>query len=279
MRPDDLRFLTDLLKRRSGLVLGPDKAYLLESRLNPLARRLGHADLDAMIAAMRLKPTEALLSAVTEAMTTNETLFFRDGRPFQQFADAILPRLISARASRRRLRIWCAAASTGQEPYSIAMLIEEAGAKLAGWNIEILATDLSDDVLQRARSAAYSQFEVQRGLPVQRLARFFRQHGTSWIIKDEVRRHVTFAKHNLLDDNRKLGQFDVVFCRNVLIYFDVDAKRRIIEQIATMLPSDGYLFLGGTETVLGITQAFETVPEFRGVYVPVRCEQRPAAVA
>jgi len=212
-------------------------------------------------------------------MTTNETLFFRDGRPFQQFADAILPRLIDARASRRRLRIWCAAASTGQEPYSIAMLIEEAGAKLAGWNIEILATDLSDDVLQRARSATYSQFEVQRGLPVQRLARFFRQHGTSWMLKEEVRRHVTFAKHNLLDDNRKLGQFDVVFCRNVLIYFDVEAKRRIIEQIATMLPSDGYLFLGGTETVLGITQTFEIVPEFRGVYVPVRDEQRPAAVA
>jgi chemotaxis protein methyltransferase CheR len=279
VKPDDLRFLADLLKRRSGLVLGPDKAYLLESRLNPLARRLGHPDLDAMIAAMRLRPTEELLSAVTEAMTTNETLFFRDGRPFQQFADPILPRLIAARADRRRLRIWCAAASTGQEPYSVAMLIEEAAAKLSGWTIEILATDLSDDVLTRARNATYSQFEVQRGLPVQRLARFFRQHGTSWTLKEEVRRHVTFAKHNLLDDNRKLGQFDVVFCRNVLIYFDLEAKRRIIEQIASMLPRDGYLFLGGTETVLGITQAFEIVPEFRGIYVPVRSGQGAAAVA
>ena len=201
-------------------------------------------------------------------MTTNETFFFRDKLPFDNFRDHIMPALIAARAREKRIRIWCAAASTGQEPYSLAMTLKELGAAIAGLRFEIVATDLSGDVLERAKSGIYSQFEVQRGLPIQLLLKYFTQVGDSWQIAPELRAMVQFRTLNLLNDFSPLGTFDVVFCRNVLIYFDQDTKIGVFNRIARQVPDDGYLVLGAAETVVGLTDAFKPVPGLRGLYAP-----------
>jgi chemotaxis protein methyltransferase CheR len=199
-------------------------------------------------------------------MTTNESFFFRDKLPFEHFRETIMPALLAARASHRRIRIWCAAASTGQEPYSLAMCLKEMGAKLAGWRVEIVATDLSLEVLEKATAGVYSQFEVQRGLPVTLLIKYFAQKGDTWQISPEIRAMVQYRPFNLLHDFAQLGQFDVVFCRNVLIYFDQQAKIDILHRIAKLMPSDGYLVLGAAETVVGLTEAFKPLTDRRGVY-------------
>ena len=201
-------------------------------------------------------------------MTTNETFFFRDKMPFEHFRDTIMPALIAARAREKRIRIWCAAASTGQEPYSLAMLCKEMGAALAGWRVEILATDLSTEVLEKAKAGIYSQFEVQRGLPIQLLVKYFTQVGETWQIAPEIRGMVQFRPLNLLNDFSALGMFDVVFCRNVLIYFDQATKIGVLDRIARQMPDDGYLVLGAAETVVGLTDAFKPVPDKRGLYAP-----------
>lgn len=256
MNTSDYEFLSGFLMNSSGLALGPGKEYLLESRLVPLAQSLGLADFDGLVSALRRGADKNLSQAVTEAMTTNETLFFRDKTPFDELKTILLPPLVQARQASRKLKIWCAASSTGQEPYSLAMLINEAFPSVVDWPVEITATDISQLMLERAGDAIYSQFEVQRGLPVQYLVKYFEQHPKGWRIKDKIRERVHFRKLNLLDNFSILGTFDVIFCRNVLIYFDQATKRGILERMAKMLAPDGYLVLGAAETVLGITEAF-----------------------
>src|SRR6266576_2179978 len=233
----DYEFLRKLLKERSGLDLSADKQYLVESRLIPLARRAGLAGIAELVLKMKAG-AEALTSDVVDAMTTNETFFFRDKIPFDHLRDTILPQLIPARANRRALRIWSAASSTGQEPYSIAMCLKEFGPALAGWRVEIVATDLSQAVLEKARTGIFSQFEVQRGLPIQMLVKYFTQVGELWHLNADVRAMVQHRQLNLLQDFSHLGTFDVVFCRNVLIYFEQEAKSGIFERLAKVLEPD-----------------------------------------
>jgi chemotaxis protein methyltransferase CheR len=267
MTPLDYDYLRRLLKERSGLVLSPDKRYLVESRLAPVARKAGLENLSELVG--RLRRADARLTVeVVEAMTTNESFFFRDKVPFEHVRDTVMPALLVARAAQRRLRIWCAAASTGQEPYSLAMCLKEMRGKLAGWRIEILGTDLSMEVLEKARAGIYSQFEVQRGLPIQMLVKYFSQIGDTWQIAPEIRAMVQYRPLNLLDDFGALGAFDLVFCRNVLIYFDQTLKIDVLNRIARVTQPDGYLVLGAAETVVGLTDTFRLMPEKRGLYTP-----------
>jgi chemotaxis protein methyltransferase CheR len=263
----DYEFLRKLLKERSGLDLSADKQYLVESRLIPLARKVGLSGIGELVA--RLKAGDAsLVTDVVEAMTTNETFFFRDKIPFDHLRDTILPALTHSRASRRTLRIWSAACSTGQEPYSIAMCLKEKAAMLAGWRVEIVGTDLSQEVLEKSRSGIYSQFEVQRGLPIQLLVKYFAQIGEMWQLNADIRGMVQYRQLNLLQDFSSLGKFDVIFCRNVLIYFDQETKAAIFERIAKVIEPDGMMMLGAAESVVGITDAFRPYPDKRGLYQP-----------
>ena len=270
MTPHDYEFLRRLLKVRSGLVLSAEKHYLVESRLLPVARKAGLFNLTGLVARLKGPDAEPLIVEVVEAMTTNESLFFRDKVPFDHFCQTIMPALIEARAATRRIRIWCATASTGQEPYTLAICLKEMGRDLRGWQIEMLATDLSNEVLEKAKSGIYSQFEVQRGLPVLLLIKYFAQVGEMWQIAPEVRSMATFKQLNLLHDFGHLGTFDVVFCRNVLIYFDQETKKDVLNRLAGVTAADGYLVLGGAETVVGLTDTFKPVPEKRGLYRPYR---------
>ena len=267
MTPLDYEFLRKLLKERSGLDLSADKQYLVESRLIPLARRAGLAGIAELTAKMR-SGSEALTTEVVEAMTTNETFFFRDKIPFDHLRETVLPELLQARANRRSLRIWCAASSSGQEPYSIAMCLKEFASTLTGWRIEILATDLSQGVLDKSRAGIFSQFEVQRGLPIHMLVKHFTQVGELWQLNADIRAMVQHRQLNLLQDFSHLGTFDVIFCRNVLIYFDQDTKAGIFDRLARMLEADGVLALGAAESVVGITDAFKPYPDRRGLYRP-----------
>jgi len=264
--PSDYEFLRKLLKERSGLDLSSDKQYLVESRLIPLARRAGMPGIGELVAKIK-GGADALTSEVVEAMTTNETFFFRDRIPFDHLRETILPALLQARASRRSLRIWCAASSTGQEPYSVAMCVKEFVA-LAGWRVEIVATDLSQEVLEKSRAGIYSQFEVQRGLPIQLLVKYFIQTGELWQLNADIRAMVQHRQLNLLQDFSQLGTFDVIFCRNVLIYFDQDTKVGVFDRLSRMLEPDGVLLLGAAESVVGISDAFKPYPDRRGVYRP-----------
>lgn len=266
MTDDGFAFLAALLKESSGLTLGRDKTYLLETRLLPLARREGFASIDALIAAMQARRVNGLVDAVVEAMTTNETLFFRDRHPFDALRQHLLPALIEQRAQQRSLRIWSAACSTGQEPYSIAMLLRDHFPQLASWKIEIVATDISPAVLDRAREGDYSAFEVQRGLPIHLLVKHFEQVGERWRIRPELRRMVNFQLFNLLGGAAALGVFDIIFCRNVLIYFDHTTKAAVLERLGSRLARDGALILGGAESVFGISSLFTGVEKLRGVY-------------
>jgi chemotaxis protein methyltransferase CheR len=266
--PLDYDFLRKLLKERSGLDLSPDKQYLVESRLVPLARRIGLPGITELVQKMKAGSADALTAEVVEAMTTNETFFFRDKIPFDHLREMMLPALLQARASRRVLRIWCAASSTGQEPYSIAMCLKELGALVAGWRIEILATDLSQGVLEKSKSGLFSQFEVQRGLPIQLLVKYFTQVGELWQLNADIRAMVQHRQLNLLQDFGHLGTFDVIFCRNVLIYFDQDTKAGIFERLARVAEPDGFMVLGAAESVVGISDAFRPYPERRGLYCP-----------
>ncbi|MEM1398259.1 MAG: protein-glutamate O-methyltransferase [Pseudomonadota bacterium] len=266
MRSEDFDMFRDLLMQRSGLVLSPEKVYLLESRLMPVARKYNLRGLDELAEKVRPKTDERLLVDITEAMTTNESSFFRDQRPFDLFRNSVLPTLAGARGSQRKLRIWSAACSSGQEAYSLAMILAEEKAKYAGWDISILGTDISNEILGKAKEAIYTQFEVQRGLPIANLVKYFDQQGEKWQVKDELRRMVKFQNFNLLENPQSLGQFDVIFCRNVLIYFDPPTKTKVLEALSGLLAADGLLFLGGAETVLGITDRFKPMEGQRGTY-------------
>ena len=237
MKPEGFAFLSKWLYERTGLVLGPDKLYLVESRLSPIARKFNLSGLDAIVVELRSGRTGDFVTEVSDAMMTNESFFYRDVKPFDQFRDMVLPKLVQARAATRKLRIWSAASSTGQEPYTLAMLLKEQEAKLAGWKVEIVGTDISRDALDRAKAGLYTQFEVQRGLPVQMLLKYFKQQGDRWLIAEPLRQMVQYREFNLLSDPGTLGQFDIVFCRNVLIYFDQATKGAVLGRIARTMPT------------------------------------------
>jgi len=266
MRITDFDVYKNLLIEKSGLTLTPDKSYLLDSRLGPIAKKWGYSSLEAMTVALQGVPDKALVNDIVEAMTTNETSFFRDAHPFELFKDVVLKYMSEHRKSQKRIRIWCAAASSGQEPYSLCITLKESGIIPSNWNVEIIATDISDDILDQARKAIYSQFEVQRGLPIQLLLKYFTQEGDKWSLNQDIRNMVTFKNFNLLDSMAVFGQFDIIFCRNVLIYFNEETKGQVMEKMARQLANDGFLFLGGAETVLGITTAFKPLTGHRGLY-------------
>ena len=278
MTPQNFQAVAQLVKARSGIVLTPDKLYMLESRLGPLLRQEGLASLDALAVRLaRGAAEQRLAAAVTEALTTNETSFFRDGSPFEHLR-GLLPRLAAARPAGGVLRVWSAACSSGQEAYSVAMLAAELGPALLGRRVEILGTDIAQEVVARAREGVFTQFEVQRGLAVQRLVKHFRQEPGAtgrWRIAEPLRAMARFELFNLLEDAAPLGKFDVIFCRNVLIYFDPPTKSKVLASLARQLVPDGVLYLGGAETVLGLSDRVVAVPGQRGAYeLP-----RPAAMA
>jgi chemotaxis protein methyltransferase CheR len=250
-----------ILKEHSGLNLGEDKQDLLEGKLRPLLREFSLPTLSHLVLAMMKPDAHHLRSRVAQAVTVQESYFFRDKVPFSYFVDVMLPKLMAKREAERRIRIWCAAAATGQEPYSLAMELAERNGKLAGWTIEIVATDFAEDALAKARKGLYSQFDVQRGLPVSLLVKYFDKVGNAWEISPDIRGKVAFHAHNLLDDCQALGAFDVIFCRNVLIYFDDATKRAVLARLAARLAADGYLVLGAAETTTGISTEFMQVAE------------------
>jgi chemotaxis protein methyltransferase CheR len=264
--PQDYDYFQNLLKERSGLVLSAEKQYLVESRLLPLVRNHGLADLSEMVQRLRRHDAEPLIVEVVEAMMTNETYFFRDKLPFELFRTIVMPALITARTAQRRIRIWCAASSTGQEPYSLAICLKELDKNLSGWGVEILATDLSTEVLEKAKAGVYTHFEVQRGLPIQYLVKYFARIGDYWQIASDIRAMVKFQPFNLLHDFAPLGRFDLVFCRNVLIYFDQPTKINAMERLARTMERDSYLVLGAAETVVGLSDKFKPLVDQRGLY-------------
>jgi chemotaxis protein methyltransferase CheR len=265
--PLDYEYLRKLLKDQSGLDLSVDKHYLIDSRLLPLSHKCGLPGIRELVE--KIKGGAAATAAqVVEAMTTNETFFFRDKAPFDHFRLSVVPEILRARAGRRSMRIWCAAGSTGQEPYSLAMCLKEMGSAIAGWRIEILATDLSLEVIEKSRAGLYSQVEVQRGLPIQLLVKHFKQVGEFWLINSDIRAMVQHRQLNLLHDFSHLGVFDVVFCRNVLIYFDRDTKTNILNRLAKATEPDGYLVMGAAETLVGLTDAFGPISDRRGLHQP-----------
>jgi len=270
MRDDVFSFLANLLREKSGLALPRDKEYLLESRLTPVARKHSHETIDTLCQAMRGGRNLTLENDVIEAMTTNESFFFRDTSTFQVFRANLLPALVAARAAAKRLRIWFAACSSGQEPYSVAMILEEERAKLAGWTVEMLGTDISKEMVQRAREGLYTHFEAQRGLPIQLLAKYFTKEDQGWRIKPPLRERIKFQTFNLLENFSAFGNFDIIFCRNVLIYFALNTKRDILDRMSRLVPSDGALFLGGAETVIGVTEKFLPHPGHAGIFVPAQ---------
>lgn len=266
MKAADFETLATLLKKRSGLALSEDKSYLLESRLMPVVRRRRLSGLEELATEIRRNCDESLLTEVTEVMTTNESFFFRDIKPFDQFRDVVLPFLKESRASCKTVRIWSAACSNGQEPYSLAMILREMQALFSGWRFDIVATDISHDVLKKAQDGVYSQFEVQRGLPIQLLVKYFKQVESGWQIDPSIRSAVQYKYFNLLEPMTSLGTFDIVFCRNVLIYFDQATKSDVLGRICKQMNPEGYLYLGGAETVLGISDQFRPVQGQRGLY-------------
>jgi chemotaxis protein methyltransferase CheR len=266
MKPD-IAYLAQFLKQSSGLIIAEDKTYLIESRLNPIAAKHGASCTAELIEKLKAFPSADMKRDVVEAMTTNETSFFRDGTPFDAMRTKVLPSLTAA--GQKKVRIWCAASSTGQEPYSLAILAREMQATIPGLAVEIQATDIDSAVLKRAESGMYSKFEVQRGLPITMLVKYFDQLGPdSWKVKPEIRQMVTFRQANLLAKQPPMGAFDIIFCRNVLIYFDPPTKASVLSELARHLNPRGYLFLGGAETVLSITDRFALIEGMRGVYAP-----------
>ena len=261
--------LADVVRRRSGLALPPNKTELVNSKLAPVAARFGFKKVGAMLAELEDEPEE-LATAVTEAMTTNETSFFRDPACFDYLRETILPSLKAARAHKRRLRIWCGAAATGQEPYSLAMLLCEAGFLPGDWKIDLFATDLSSEAIARMREGLYSHYEVQRGLPARYLTRHFAPEGAQWRIADNLRRSLRIHRFNLLDSYRWLGEIDIVLCRNALLYFDQTDRRETVARLESCLAPDGWLILGATETASEAGDLFMPAGSARGVYVKAR---------
>jgi chemotaxis protein methyltransferase CheR len=258
--PPHLAYLCDFVYKRSAIVLTPEKEYLIESRLGPVARAKGYGTVDALIHALRTLPGNGLQTSIVEAMTTHETTFFRDQHPFEALQKVLLPALKAARSTTRSLVILCAACSSGQEPYSVAMLLKEHAPELATWKVRIIGVDLSEAVLARAREGRYTQSEINRGLPAPLLVKYFDRVGTEWHLKKAVRDLVEFRQMNLVESWPMLPRVDVMFIRNVLIYFDIPTKKAILARARQVLAPDGYLFLGGAETTLNVDEKFERLP-------------------
>jgi chemotaxis protein methyltransferase CheR len=270
--PTAFAFVRELVRAESAIMLEPGKEYLVESRLVPLAREGGHRDVDAYVAELSARRNPAALRQVVEALTTNETSWFRDSDPFTALRESVFPALAATR-SQRALRIWAAACSSGQEPYSILMTARDTP-ELAGWKIDVVATDLSEEVLDRARRGEYTQLEVNRGLPATTLVRYFQRAGLNWRISPELIGQVQFRQLNLVRPFPPMGRFDVVFLRNVLIYFDLETKRDILRRVRRVMAPDGHLFLGAAEMTMGVDDAWERVPAGRSSVYRIREEQR-----
>jgi chemotaxis protein methyltransferase CheR len=253
-------YVRELVRDASGIVLEEEKDYLVESRLTALARREGLASAECLMEKFHEGQRNGIHTKVVEALTTNETSFFRDAQPFEALKKSVLPDLMQRRARERRLFVWCGASSSGQEPYSLAMLIRENFPGLAGWNVHILATDLSREMIDRSQSGIYSQVEVNRGLSAQLLVKYFDRQGLQWRLKEDIRRMVEFRQMNLIQPWPAMPTPDIVLLRNVLIYFDVPTKKSILSKIRRIIRPDGYLFLGGAETTMNLEDAFERVP-------------------
>jgi chemotaxis protein methyltransferase CheR len=264
MTDQDFEFIRKLVRQRSAIALEDGKQYLVESRLAPLVRELNVDSIADLVGLLRAPLSNGLEQQVVEAMVTTETTFFRDLHPFETLRKAVIPDLVQKRQRERRLNIWCAACSTGQEPYSVAVLLREHFPELAGWKVNILATDLSRGVLARAREGRYSQMEVNRGLPAALLVKHFQQHGMSWQLRDEIRGMVDFQELNLVRAWPPLPRMDLVFLRNVMIYFEVETKKAILGRMASVLQTDGYLLLGGAETTFNLNDSYRRLDQFKG---------------
>lgn len=257
---EDFRFVSGYLHRESGIALTEEKAYLVENRLGELCRNIGLSGISALVQELRQRPSGQVKQQMVEAMTTNETSFFRDVSPFEALKMSILPELLEARKQTRQLRIWSAAASTGQEAYSTAMMLDMNFARvIKDWNIEVLGTDLAEKVLERCRTGEYSQLEVNRGLPAQYLVAYFKKKASRWQISEQIRKVVRFEQMNLLEVPQRVGHFDIIFCRNVLIYFDDPTKRKVLSALRSKLKPDGYLILGASEVLTNGADLFERV--------------------
>lgn len=253
-------FLSNLVRERSAIVLQPSKMYLIDARLSPVAKAEGLEDVQALVEMIRKTKNPRLIQTVVEKMTTNETSFFRDLHPFDALKAQIIPQFIATREKTRQLNIWSNACSSGQEIYSVAMLLRENFPQLKDWRINLIASDLSTEILERAKSGVFNQTEVNRGLPMPYLLKYFTKEGLTWRIKDEIRSMVQFQVVNLITPFPTLPKFDIVFLRNVLIYFDAESKSKILQKIHSQMLSDSYLFLGAAETTLGLTTSLQRVP-------------------
>jgi chemotaxis protein methyltransferase CheR len=264
MTPAEFQSVCTFVRERSAIVLEPGKEYLVESRLTPIAKELHLNTVGEVIQRLNTALDNGLATRIVEAMVTTETSFFRDLHPFEGLRKHVLPDLIARRQSERTLNIWCAATSTGQEPYSLVMLLREHFPELVNWRVSFLSTDLSADVLNRARAGRYNQIEVNRGLPVTLLMKYFRQHGTMWELNDEIRRAIEFRELNLAKPWPYLPRMDLILLRNVMIYFDVPTKKSILSRAARLLKPDGYLLLGGAETTLNLEDSLRRVEPLKG---------------
>jgi chemotaxis protein methyltransferase CheR len=251
-------WVRQLVHRESAIVLAPGKEYLVEARLLPIARSMGLPDVGQLVDSVRTRPSPESTRKIVEALTTNETSWFRDGDPFTALTSTVLPSLLSARGTAERLQIWSAACSSGQEPYTIAMLLEDALPN-ASTRVAITATDLSREMVERTRAGRFSQLEVNRGLPAPMLVRHFTRAGNEWQVSPSLRRMVTASECNLAAPLPRMGPFDVVYLRNVLIYFDLPTKQAILRRVRALMRPDGWLFLGAAETTLGVDDSWERV--------------------
>ncbi|MFV9875730.1 MAG: protein-glutamate O-methyltransferase CheR [Rickettsiales endosymbiont of Dermacentor nuttalli] len=263
---EDFDFIIKLIKKRSGIALSEDKKYLVDSRLLNIVRNLNFSNLRELINKIRVNKDEELITETINAITTNETSFFRDIKPFEQLRTIVMPRLIAMNPEQKQFRIWSAACSTGQEPYSVAMNILE-NKTLFSYKFEIVATDISTAVLEKAKTGTYSQFEVQRGLPITLLIKYFNQNGDAWVLDKKVRSMVTYKHKNLLDDSSNLGMFDIILCRNTLIYFDTDTRNAVLTMLSKQLNPNGVLILGCTENTLGLEQNFVPLKDTVAMYI------------
>lgn len=256
MSTGEFEYVRNLIQQHAGIVLEPGKEYLVESRLDPLAQQEGFPSVQDFIAGLRTSPFNSLHQKVVQAMTTNETYFFRDVKPFDALRRDVIPSLVSSRGNTRSLTFWCAASSSGQEPYSVVMLLREHFPVLSNWNVRFIASDLSTEVLARAIQGRYTQLEVNRGLPAALLVKYFRKTGNDWQIREDIRRAVEFRELNLAESWSFLPPADVILMRNVLIYFNVETKRDILRRVRLMLKPGGYLLLGASETTLNLDDSF-----------------------
>ena len=253
----DFNYIRDLVLERSAIVLEDGKEYLVESRIGQVAETEGFETIDQLVKALRKNSHNGLQSKVIEALTTNETSFFRDIHPFETLKNEVLPDLIEKRRSTGKLNIWCAASSSGQEPYSIAMLIRENFPALLNWKINFIASDISERMLDRCRSGKFSQLEVNRGLSASLLIKYFEKEGAAWLIKKQLQEMIHFQQINLSRELPFLPRMDIIFIRNVLIYFDIETKKRILKQLISILQPDGFLFLGAAESTINLDSSFE----------------------